>query len=167
MSKRGIDPELIKSMTKPKSKVAPKLGKSFKTMNCSSPKCETKVQVDAASTAVVCHLCVTKMVGSTVPAVKSTKYTSDERKARKAIIAKKKADKLAYQEKYKDFPRGWWLKSTYTHSDGRKFQRGVEVKKFTVKVKEKVKPSGRPRGWHLHKHFVHEGVTYSFGKVVK
>lgn len=166
MSKH-IDLSLIKKMTAAKVTNAPKLSKSsMKTMKCSTARCERVVPVDNETTSVVCHVCTTQMVGVTTPTV-SNKYTVEERKERKALIAKKKADKRAYQEKYKDFPKGWWLKSTYTHSDGRKFQRGKEVKKFTIKEKSVKEKSDMPRGWHLRKKFVHKGIKYSFGKAMK
>lgn len=164
--KSSINPQFIKKMMKPKIKAAPKLGKSFKTLSCS--KCSTtSVLVDQSASSVICHVCVTKMVGPTAPTISVTKYSVAERKAKKAVIAKKKADIQAKRDLYKDFPKGWWLKAMYTHKDGRKFQRGVEVKKFTVKSKPVMEKSGRPRGWHLHKKFTYNGVTYSFGKEVK
>ena len=167
MKNRGIDINLIKKMTRPKVASAPKLGKSFKTIICMQPDCNREVVVDSDAQSVICHICIAKMVGyDAVPTV-SKKYTSEERKARKMIVAKKKVAQQAYKEKYKDFPRGWHKRLNYTHSDGKKYQNGIEVKEFTIKPRVIKKSSGMPRGWHLHKHFVHNGITYSYGKVVK
>jgi ribosomal protein S27E len=92
---RGIDINLIKKMTRPKVASAPKLGKSFKTIKCSQPTCSREVVVDSHAEAVICHICVAKMVGyDAVPTV-SKKYTSEERKARKTAVTKKKAQNIA------------------------------------------------------------------------
>jgi len=95
---------------------------SFSNLNCS---CGNTVRVDSNTTAVICHMCVTRMVGIHV---KPNPKDDESRIVWRRQVAEKKEAAAARRELYKGFPRGWHLKSEYKAEDGRVFQRGKEVK---------------------------------------
>lgn len=99
--------------------------KSLKPLKCSYHSCNNVEMVDQAVTTVICHMCVQGMVGTSFNKV--PKKSNDEWIQRKLIIAEEKKKKAEYREKYKGFPRCWWLKTLYIHKDGRKFSKGKEI----------------------------------------
>lgn len=103
-------------------------GKSLKNLKCSYGSCSNLVPVDQSCTRVICHMCVQGMVGIEPKKIVSNKRTDEAWLQRKAAIAVEKKKRDEFREKYKDFPRCWWLKKLYVHKDGRKFSLGKEIK---------------------------------------